>query len=426
MSASPPTIYRCPDECQPISREIHLARLAMFYPKCPQCAHCQDTGSLSRGRVQSLAKARQRGSQPPMFKSEGVGGVYLNDFGPDDARNVAAAFGVWLRRRGEADATGADAALSVVLAGDGRSTSCELFAAASAGLRWSGIRVTDVGQATSPALVAYAQASEAAGALLVGNASGRPDTAELKFWDEVGCPLSSDGELASVARLLERGLDRPVRCYGELAHGSGRLQYLAGLADYFHALRPLRLAIDTSCRVLIDYLRELTMNVACEVIVSPSGGGAAAASRMAERIVDHGAHFGMSIDGDGEACRLFDERGRPVAGEQLLLLLARHVLAERCSATLVLEDDVPEMIADAILRQGSQVVRASASRSDMHRAMRETGAVLGGGPSGRFWFSDESATPIADALHALARLLNVLSLGDRPLSELVDAAGDPG
>lgn len=420
MTANP-TIYRCPDERQPISREIHLARLAMFYPKCPRCAHCHDTGALSRGRLQSLAKVRQRASRPPVFKSEGVGGVYLNDFGPDDARKAAAAYGIWLRRRREPDHTTTNAALSVVLAGDGRSTSCDLFAAASSGLRWSGCRVIDIGQATSPALVAYAQANEAAGALLVGNASGRPDTAELKFWNELGCPLSLNGDLNEIAHLLVRGLDRPVRCYGELAHGSAIRQYLMGLAEYFHALRPLRLVIDTSCRMLIDYLRGLTVNVACEVILSPAG-GAAAASRMADRIAAEHAHFGMSIDGDGEACRLFDERGRPVASEQLLLLLARHVLHEKPSGAVVLEDDVPETIAQAIVRQGSQVVRAGASRSSIHRAMRAAGAVLGGGPSGRFWFTDESAAPIADALHALALLLNVLSLGDRPLSELVATA----
>lgn len=418
MSASPPTVYRCPDERQPISREIHLARLAMFYPKCRHCAHCHDTGSLSRRRMKSLANAWQRGSRPPMFNSEGVGGVYLNDFGPDDARKVAAAFGVWLRRRRELSLTGMHAASSVVLAGDGRSTSCELFAAASKGLRWSGARVIDVGQATSPALIVHAQTSEAAGALLVGNASGRPDMADLRFWDESGCPLSLDGELASVARLLERGLDRPVRRSGELAHGSARRQYLTGLADYFHALRPLRLVIDTSCRMLVDYFRELTINVACEVIHCPSG-GASSASRMAERIAAARAHFGMSIDGDGEACRVFDERGRPVAGEHLLLLLARHVAREKPCGAVTLEGDVPDAIAEAIARQGSRVVRASATRSHMHRAMREAGAVLGGGPTGRFWFRDESATPIADALHALALLLNVLSLGDQPLSELL-------
>src|SRR6185437_8900891 len=109
----------------------------------------------------------------------------------------------------------------------------------------------------------------------------------------------------SIAHLLERGLDRPGRCYGELAHGSARRHYLAGLTGYFHALRPLRFVIDTGCGMSIDYLRELTANVACEVTVRDSGG--AAASAIAERIVEERAHFGILVDGDGEACRLFDE-----------------------------------------------------------------------------------------------------------------------
>jgi phosphomannomutase len=433
MSSTPPIDYQCPDERHPISREVHLARLATFYPKCRQCAHCHDTGSISSTRVRALVKVRARQSSPRPFKSEGFGGVYLNDFTPADARNAAAAFGIWLRKRHtpatserpqRAGLPSADNDLTVVLASDGRPMACELVAAASNGLRWSGCRVIDVGRATSPALIAHARSIEACGALLVGNALGRPDTAELRFWDELGCPLSLGGGLEEIERLLETGLDRPTRRFGTLTRGAASHRYLMGLSDYFHAMRPLRLVLDTSCSSLIDYLRELTANVTCEVMRHHTC-GAGSASGIAGRVVSEGAHFGISIDGDGEACRLYDERGRAVPAEQLVLLLARQVMSDKPGATVVVEHDLPESVAERLAVQGGQVVRTNVLRSDMHRAMRTSGAELGGGSSGRFWFAvsatEIAAVPIADALRTLALLLTTLSQGDRPLSELLEA-----
>jgi len=56
----------------------------------------------------------------------------------------------------------------------------------------------------------------------------------------------------------------------------------------------------------------------------------------------------------------------------------------------------------------------------MFDAMVEHGAVLGGGASGRIWFS--VAPPVPDALMALGLLLRVLSQSDLPLGEVLDAA----
>jgi len=53
----------------------------------------------------------------------------------------------------------------------------------------------------------------------------------------------------------------------------------------------------------------------------------------------------------------------------------------------------------------------------MDNAMREHGAMAGGGPSGRLWFGGEA--PAADILKALALLLTIMSQSDRSLCEMV-------
>jgi len=53
--------------------------------------------------------------------------------------------------------------------------------------------------------------------------------------------------------------------------------------------------------------------------------------------------------------------------------------------------------------------------------MRQHGAILGGGPSGRFWHAGYAAgPPLPDALMTLTLLLELLSRTDDPLSVVLD------
>jgi phosphomannomutase len=62
---------------------------------------------------------------------------------------------------------------------------------------------------------------------------------------------------------------------------------------------------------------------------------------------------------------------------------------------------------------------SSPRRADMAAAMREHGAIFGGGPSSRFWFA-VAGVPLPDALMAITRLLIILSRSDAPLSVVLD------
>ena len=53
--------------------------------------------------------------------------------------------------------------------------------------------------------------------------------------------------------------------------------------------------------------------------------------------------------------------------------------------------------------------------------MREHGAILGGGLSGRFWYTGHAAgLPLPDALMTVTLLLELLSRTDDPLSVVLD------
>ena len=425
--------YLCPGERHPISRAIHLGRLASFYPGCRHCPHRDDTGTLSPRQVRQLAETRPRGEARSVFHDEGAGGVYLNDLGPAVARRIAVAFGVAMQQSPIANP-------SVVLAGDGRPIAAELVAAASEGLRFSGCNVIDIGPATAACLAFAVDHLQAAGGILVGNPGTQPHVVGLKFWASGGNPLSAGGSLEPLAQLYQTGVGRPTRAFGALRRFQAETPYLAALASHYHALRPLRVVLDSASLPLAKYLEELTAATACRVVLCRT-----TREELPGAVRGRAAHFAACIDGDGETCRVLDEQGRPVPAERLLLLLVRHMLHTACEQTVahvahvVLEDGTPQWLVDRLERYGTRVVLIGsqegdadsrgltapgrpAGRSAMAAAMRQHGAILGGGPSGRFWYAGHAAAglPLPDALMTLTLLLELLSRTDDPLSVVLD------
>jgi phosphomannomutase len=122
---------------------------------------------------------------------------------------------------------------------------------------------------------------------------------------------------------------------------------------------------------------------------------------------------------DGEVCAVLDERGRPVPAERLLVALARQLLAEHPLGAMVLEEGTAPAVARDLEAAGGRIITSSARRAAMAAAMREHGALFGGGPSGRFWYT-AAGPPLPDGLITLTLLLALLSRSDRPLSEVLD------
>lgn len=352
--------FRCPGQTYPISRSTHLARMARFYPACRTCPLCDDTAPHSAGLVRRIAETRFRAHQPALFDADGPSGVFPNDIGPKLVRRLAAALGLFLRPPGiDVDAP------VVLVAGDGRTIMPELVAAALAGLEWSGSNVVDIGRASAGSMafaVAYFQAD---GGLLLGNPGWRSHLVGVRFWGRGGTKLVGRS-LEAIETLQNSPMDRPTRRFGAL----GRLQadefYLAALEPHYHALRPLRFVLATTCGPLVEHLEHLTAPLGCRIVRHGND-----QQSPADAIRRQNAHFGVRIDGFGQRCELWDERAQAVPWSQIVSLL------------------------------GGAQQTTGASSADLSRPWHDADRLAG------------------DALVVLSGLLVVLSRNDYPLSRVV-------
>jgi len=426
--------YQCPGEAYGISREIHLGRLARFDPACRTCPHRHETGSLDKRSIKRLERAAEFVPPAPRFTSEGISGLFRQAITPEFVSLLARAFGAEIRRQ-----PGTSLEPVVVLASDGRPLVAELVERVAHGLAWAGCRPLDLGLSTSAGLVRAIAKQNAAGGVLIGNASGAADDIGVKLWGPLGLPLPPSA-LAALAASLERGLDRPTRRAGRPVYAAPDMSHLSELEEYFHALRPLVWVLDTRSKALEHQLVRLHRDVGCRLLLarelppppattSPSLRSSRApqppetARRLAQQVTAARAAFGLWIDGDGEAGTLIDAAGRMVPGEELLLLVARYLLSIEPGAAVIVERETSPSVRSRLEAWGGVCHESSAERSEMAAAMLATRAVLGSGPSGRCWFA--GALPCPDAARLLALLLTILSQHDWTLAEALASTLEP-
>ena len=143
---------------------------------------------------------------------------------------------------------------------------------------------------------------------------------------------------------------------------------------------------------------------------------------MADLIDDRDARtsadLGIAFDGDADRVGLVDQHGRILWGDEMLMLFARDILAERPGASIVSEVKCSQRLYDDIEKHGGKGIMWKAGHSLLKAKMRETKAALGGEMSGHIFFADRYYG-YDDAIYAACRMLEIVAKAGKPLAELL-------
>lgn len=435
--------YICPGESYSISRSVHLARLASFYPPCRECPYRTETGQLPARTVDRLRQTERRIDRPTLFTPEGVRGVYLNELSRAKAAQITSAFAALLLeqsprigRIGSGSPAEARRPPVVIVGADQRPSSPDIATGVVSALRRMGCAVVDLGPTTVPCLWFNVRHRQAAGGVMITGSGRDPSWTGLDFVDAGGRPVSmQSGEpeprhegisLNAIERLAAGPVDRASRSAGGYGTARGFAAYVAGLAKHFHALRPLRVVAACPAPLVHRALQRLFDALPCRLSLVEIPQRArdvceandADVVRVGRAVSNQNAHLGVLIDADGMGCGFVDERGRLVSPIEITRLLLK--LVEPGSAIVIEQPagDNPMLKSALSELSENESFTAASTRAAMFDAMRSRGAEFGGGGTGRFWFRD--ASPSCDAILATAAVLRALSESDAPFSEVVD------
>ena len=132
----------------------------------------------------------------------------------------------------------------------------------------------------------------------------------------------------------------------------------------------------------------------------------------------HQADLAICYDGDGDRIGVIDEKGAIIWGDELMTIFARSILKVQSNATFIAEVKCSQRLFDDIEQRGGHAIMSKVGHSLIKAKMQETGAVLAGEMSGHIFFADRFFG-FDDAIYAGARLLEILSHTNLPLSQFL-------
>jgi len=426
------SLYICPGESHPISRSVHLSRLAAYYPKCRDCALRNDTGQLSKHTVARIQTTQRRAQRRSLFAKEGVRGIYLNELDRRQAGKIASALAglLWEEapRIGRSENTRKGSRRigpAVVVGHDERPSSPDIVTAAAAALRLAGCQVIDIQATTKPCFWFAVEHLQASAGIFVTGAGCDPSWTGMDFVLRGALPVSAGAQLDVLQQRSEKHLSRPARHAEPQRMFRAAVPYEASLWRHFHALRPLRVCCACPSRLVMSTLESIFDTLPCTLLAVDvprrardlSDSADADMSRLSTAVAEHDAHLGVLIDDDGQRCAFLDEQGDLVAPRDVTRAIADLMLGEHPGATIVVEESACSETAPEIEALGGTCAAGGATLVEMSQTVRAQNAIFGGGDSGCFWFRE--SFPACDAVLTLAAMLGVLSRSDETFSSVV-------
>ncbi len=361
-----------------------------------------------------------------LFGTDGVRGT-ANTYPmtAEMALKLGAAAGRFFRRDGST-------AHRVVIGKDTRLSGYMLENALTAGLTSTGMNVLLLGPVPTPAVGFLTRSMRADLGVMISASHNPHHDNGIKFFGPDGFKLSDAAEIeieamveADIALAPPEDIGRAKR----IDDAVGRYQefvkttFPGGLR-----LDGLKVVIDCANGAAYKAAPEVLWELGAEVIpvgVSPNGKninqrcGSTYTQTAAEAVVAHGAHVGISLDGDADRVMILDETGRVADGDQIMALLAGRWADEGrlLGGTLVATVMSNLGLERFMLGRGLRLERTSVGDRYVVEAMRRGGFNLGGEQSGHIVMTDYATT--GDGLIAGLQFLAEMARSGLAASALV-------
>jgi phosphomannomutase len=130
-----------------------------------------------------------------------------------------------------------------------------------------------------------------------------------------------------------------------------------------------------------------------------------------------GCDFGICFDGDADRLVMVDEKGDTISCDLLTAFLVAYFLRRKPKSAIVYDVRSSRVVMEEIIKCGGTPRRERVGHAYMKKAMRDTHAIFGGELSGHFYYEENF---FADsAMITMVHVLNVISEGNKPVSELI-------
>ena len=359
------------------------------------------------------------------FGTDGIRGtVGQPPITPDFMLRLAHAVGRVLKRT--------EARPTVLIGKDTRISGYMLESALESGFNSAGVDVVLLGPLPTPG-VAYLTRAQRASLGVVISASHNPfDDNGIKFFSAKGSKLPDVWEQS-----VEEALAQPPVWEASAQLGKAkRLDDAAGRYIEFCkstfasdlTLKGMKIVVDAAHGAAYQIAPKVFHELGAEVVAigcAPDGlninqnVGATHPQTLEAAVRQHGAHFGVALDGDADRLQIVDSHGRLYNGDELLYLMADERLARGEVLGGVVGTLMTNMAVELALKaRGLELVRARVGDRYVLEELQARGWILGGEGSGHLLALDKHTT--GDGLVSALQILQACVRSGKSMAQLLD------
>jgi len=356
---------------------------------------------------------------PTILREYDIRGIVGDTLNVEDVRVIGRAFGTAVRREG---------GISVAVGYDGRLSSPALEEAVVEGLIEAGMTVTRVGRGPSPMLYFATHSLKTDAGMMITGSHNPPEYNGIKM--VIGNRSFFGDDIQELGRIASTG---------DYESGTGEASdvpvfndYVARIGSDYRGDKKLKVAWDAgngaAGEALVKLVETLpgTHFLLNEIIDGtfpahhPDPTVEKNLDQLKACVVENGCDLGIGFDGDGDRIGIVDSQGRVLWGDQIMVILAREVLADLPGATIIADVKASQVFFDEIARMGGNPVMWKTGHSLIKTKMKETNAPLAGEMSAHIFFKHRYYG-YDDALYTAVRLLSILSQTEETLDDMRDA-----
>ena len=354
---------------------------------------------------------------PQVFREYDVRGIVGEDLDHDFVYNLGRAIGTYGKERD----------VKVMTVGrDCRLSSEEYLKTVTEGLLSTGIDVIDIGLCATPILYYSIRQLNAGGGIMVTGSHNPPEFNGFKRC--IGPDTIYGKSIQELRSIMEDG---------RYASGKGTVKQKNITADYQDYIFN-NVTIKKESKVIVDagngvggfFALPLFERFGCHATPLycdmdghfpnhfPDPTVEENLTGLIELVKEKKADVGIAYDGDADRIGVITDEGKIVRGDELLLLFSRYILKENPGAKIIGEVKCSQTLYDDIAQKGGRGIMWKAGHSLIKSKMKEEKALLAGEMSGHIFFADRYFG-YDDAIYASARLLEILSLTGKKISDLL-------
>jgi phosphomannomutase/phosphoglucomutase len=352
-----------------------------------------------------------------IFRASDIRGVYNETLTPEVVELIGKAFGSQAQSQGEQ---------TVIVARDGRLSSPILKEALIEGLSASGCDILDVGCVPTP-LLYYAtnKLSSSTGVMITG--SHNPTNYNGLKMVIAGKTLAEETINALYQRVISNNFLRGAE--GVITEEEILDSYIDEITSTCHLARPLKVVVDCGNGIAGVVAPQLLRKLGCEVIElfcdvdgqfpnhHPDPSDPENLTALIAEVQVQKADIGLAYDGDADRLGIVTNEGEIIWPDRQMMLFSKSLLEAYPGAKIIFDVKCTQFLPDVIHQYGGEPIMWKTGHSLIKAKMQATGAKLAGEMSGHIFFNDRWYG-FDDAIYASARLLEIISKDQCPVSEI--------